>query len=135
MSSIEIGRLLAGGAAIGAAAALLILVNGRVAGISGIYGRLLQGRLGFLGWRGAFLLGLCLPGIWQLAQRAPLHIDGGTPLLLVSGLLVGVGTQLAAGCTSGHGVCGVANLSRRSIVATLIFMAAAMIVRFMFGGA
>ncbi len=133
MNMIEIGRLLAGGAAIGAAVALLMLVNGRVAGISGIYRQLLTGRFGQLGWRLAFVLGLCLPGLWLLLHQRALPVAGGMPLLLISGLLVGAGTQLAAGCTSGHGVCGMANLSQRSLVATLTFMGTAMLVRFVAG--
>lgn len=130
MTSTELVRLIAGGGLIGLAAALLISANGRVAGISGIASRALRGRIGVSGWRLAFLAGLCAPGIWHGWSSAPLPVAANWPVLLGSGLLVGVGTHLAAGCTSGHGVCGMANLSRRSLVATLLFMGAAIGVRF-----
>ena len=117
---------LAGGMLIGLAAALLILFNGRIAGISGILGGLLRPRSGDLGWRIAFLAGLVgttlLYPMWQALP--PVQIDAGTPALLVAGLLVGVGVRYGAGCTSGHGVCGLSRLSPRSLAATCAFMAA-----------
>ena len=117
---------LAGGMLIGLAAALLILFNGRIAGISGILGGLLRPRSGDLGWRIAFLAGLVgtplLYPMWQALP--PVQIDAGTPVLLVAGLLVGVGVRYGAGCTSGHGVCGLSRLSPRSLAATCAFMAA-----------
>jgi uncharacterized membrane protein YedE/YeeE len=130
---MEVLHLLAGGAAIGAAAAVLIGINGRIAGISGIYSHLLQLRPGFLGWRVMFLLGLLLPGLWLGLQGAPLVIHAKPAIIIGSGLLVGVGTHLASGCTSGHGVCGIANFSLRSLLATLTFMGVAMLVRYFVG--
>ena len=117
---------LAGGMLIGLAAALLILFNGRIAGISGILGGLLRPRSGDLGWRIAFLAGLIgTPLLWRLWQALPpVQIDAGTPALIVAGLLVGVGVRYGAGCTSGHGVCGLSRLSPRSLAATIAFMAA-----------
>ncbi|WP_215409001.1 YeeE/YedE family protein [Janthinobacterium sp. JC611] len=117
---------LAGGMLIGLAAALLILFNGRIAGISGILGGLLRPRSGDLGWRIAFLAGLIgTPLLYQLWQALPpVQIDAGTPALIVAGLLVGVGVRYGAGCTSGHGVCGLSRLSPRSLAATMAFMAA-----------
>ena len=117
---------LAGGMLIGLAAALLILFNGRIAGISGILGGLLRTRQGDLGWRIAFLAGLVgTPLLYQLWQALPaVQVDAGTPALIVAGLLVGVGVRYGAGCTSGHGVCGLSRLSPRSLAATIAFMAA-----------
>jgi uncharacterized membrane protein YedE/YeeE len=117
---------LAGGMLIGLAAALLILFNGRIAGISGILGGLLRPRSGDLGWRIAFLAGLIgTPLLWRLWQALPpVQVDAGTPALIVAGLLVGVGVRYGAGCTSGHGVCGLSRLSPRSLAATIAFMAA-----------
>jgi uncharacterized membrane protein YedE/YeeE len=119
---------LIGGALIGLASAALLLANGKVAGISGIVGRSFFPGTGDIDWRLAFLVGLPL-GAW-LATRMTSDALGfaivSNPLeLVVGGLLVGVGTQLGNGCTSGHGVCGMARGSRRSIVATLTFMATA----------
>jgi len=117
---------LAGGMLIGLAAALLILFNGRIAGISGILGGLLRPRQGDLGWRIAFLAGLVgTPLLYQLWQALPaVQVDAGTPALIVAGLLVGLGVRYGAGCTSGHGVCGLSRLSSRSLAATIAFMAA-----------
>ena len=117
---------LAGGALIGLASALLLLADGKIAGISGILGRSLFPNTGDLGWRLAFLVMLPV-GAW-LATRATgdamgFAITGSPALLVAGGLLVGVGTQVGNGCTSGHGVCGMARGSQRSIVATLTFMA------------
>jgi uncharacterized membrane protein YedE/YeeE len=117
---------LAGGILLGVAAALFILLNGRVLGISGILGGLVRPRRGDAGWRIAFLAGLLLaPMLWSLfaAPVAP-RIEAGPALLVVAGLLVGWGTRYGSGCTSGHGVCGLARLSPRSMAATLAFMAA-----------
>ena len=117
---------LAGGALIGLAAALFVLLNGRIAGISGIVGGLLRPAAGGAGWRLAFLAGLIdAPLVYALAAALPRpQIDAGWTALVAAGLLVGVGTRYGAGCTSGHGVCGLARLSPRSLVATLAFMAA-----------
>ncbi|GAB4056911.1 YeeE/YedE family protein [Uliginosibacterium sediminicola] len=117
---------LAGGALIGAAAALLVLGSGRIAGISGILGGLLRRREGDLWWRIAFLAGLLLaPNLYGLFLQPPAsRLDTDAALIVLAGLLVGIGTRYGAGCTSGHGVCGLARLSPRSLAATLSFMAA-----------
>ncbi|MBP1205609.1 putative membrane protein YedE/YeeE [Duganella sp. 1411] len=117
---------LAGGVLIGLAAALLVLFNGRIAGISGILGGLLRWPKGDLAWRVAFLIGLiAAPGVYGLYAPLPaVHVDAGTATLVVAGLLVGLGTRYGAGCTSGHGVCGLSRLSLRSLVATGAFMTA-----------
>lgn len=117
---------LAGGAVIGLAAALFLLLNGRIAGISGVLGGLLKPVRGDIAWRAAFVLGLvAAPLVYRLFQQLPvLQIDADYVALIVAGLLVGVGTRYGSGCTSGHGVCGLARLSPRSGVATLCFMAA-----------
>jgi uncharacterized protein len=117
---------LAGGVLIGIAAAMLVLLNGRIAGISGIVGGLLRPRRAELGWRLAFIAGLfAAPLMVRLASSlAAPRIDAGFGTLVVAGLLVGAGTAFGSGCTSGHGVCGLSRLSPRSLVATLAFMAA-----------
>ena len=115
---------LAGGAVIGLAVAVLLLLNGRIAGISGIVGGLLKMRNGDMGWRIAFVLGLvAAPLAWQLFMALPpVHIESSYGLMAAAGLIVGLGTRYGSGCTSGHGVCGFSRLSPRSIVATLVFM-------------
>jgi len=117
---------LAGGAIIGLAAAMFALVNGRIAGISGIVGGLLRPTMPDALWRLAFIAGLIVaPILYTLfAQSQPIVIDAGYPTLVVAGVLVGVGTRFGSGCTSGHGVCGLSRASPRSLVATLVFMAA-----------
>lgn len=117
---------LAGGALIGLAAALFLLLNGRIAGISGVLGGLLKPVKGDIAWRAAFVLGLVgAPLVYGLFQRLPVpQIDADYATLIAAGLLVGVGTRYGSGCTSGHGVCGLARLSPRSLVATACFMAA-----------
>ena len=123
---------LAGGAIIGVAAAMFALVNGRIAGVSGILGGLQRPTLPDLGWRVAFIAGLIVAPIVYVAfaQLPSIVIDGGYPLLILAGLLVGVGTRYGSGCTSGHGVCGLSRASPRSFVATLVFMAAAFVTVF-----
>jgi len=115
---------LAGGILIGAASALLILVSGRLLGVSGILGGLLAPRRGDAGWRLAFLAGLVVaPAVWALfARPAVPRIEAGGTVLMIAGLLVGWGTRYGSGCTSGHGVCGLSRLSARSLAATLAFM-------------
>jgi uncharacterized membrane protein YedE/YeeE len=117
---------LIGGMIIGVAVALLVLLNGRIAGISGIVGGLLRPAAGDVAWRLAFIAGLILaPVLFIAVSRAPtVAIDTDYPMLVLAGFLVGIGTRYGGGCTSGHGVCGVSRLSPRSIVATLAFMAA-----------
>lgn len=117
---------LAGGLLIGLAAALLVLLGGHIAGISGIVGGLLRSVPGERAWRAAFVGGLLLSPWLYAAVAAPLapRIEAGWPTLLAAGLIVGIGTRYGAGCTSGHGVCGLSRLSWRSAVATGTFMAA-----------
>ena len=117
---------LAGGLLIGVAVALLVLLNGRIAGISGVLGGLLRPVNGDVGWRIAFVLGLvAAPALYALFTAVPVpRIEAGWVALTVAGLLVGVGTRYGAGCTSGHGVCGLSRLSPRSLVATVAFMGA-----------
>jgi len=121
---------LIGGGLIGLAAAMLLLLNGRMAGISGVVGDLLRPSEGDPGWRIAFVVGLIAgPLVYQLiaGEMLSVTIDARFPLLIVGGLLVGFGTNLGSGCTSGHGVCGMARLSPRSLIATVIFMSAGMV--------
>jgi len=123
----------AGGLLIGLSAALLWLGNGRIAGISGIIGGLWTVRPGDIGWRVAFIIGLiAAPLLYGLAVGELSRIAVSVPPLLViaGGLLVGFGTRLGGGCTSGHGVCGLARLSPRSFVATAVFMATAVATSF-----
>jgi len=122
---IPLWRSLAGGALIGAAAAVLILGNGRVAGVSGILARTLQLDFGHQAWRVLFLLGLLAPAMFL--GSGPVSWSASVPWLATAGVLVGFGTRLGNGCTSGHGVCGIANLSLRSLVATATFIAVAML--------
>jgi uncharacterized membrane protein YedE/YeeE len=116
----------AGGLLIGAAAAAFVLIHGRIAGISGILGGLLRPAGQDIGWRIAFMAGLLgAPALYALFTRLPsATVEAGFPVMAVAGLLVGVGTRYGGGCTSGHGVCGLSRLSRRSLAATLAFMAA-----------
>ena len=117
---------LAGGALIGVAVAAFVLLNGRVAGISGIVGALLNPVKRDIAWRVAFIGGLiAAPFVFSMFSKLPiLSIDMGYGGLVVAGVLVGAGTRYGAGCTSGHGVCGVARLSRRSLAATALFVGA-----------
>jgi len=123
---------LAGGALIGTAAAMFALLNGRIAGISGVLGGLLQPRTGDIAWRLAFVAGILLaPTLYGVITALPAStIEADFPVLIAAGLLVGVGTRFGSGCTSGHGVCGLARGSRRSLVATLTFMATGFITVF-----
>lgn len=115
---------LAGGIIIGLGTALLILLNGRVAGISGMLGGLLRPIKSDVGWRVAFVLGLiAAPLAYQLVHALPAAtINAKLSVLVIAGLLVGIGTRYGAGCTSGHGVCGLSRLSMRSLVAMIAFM-------------
>jgi hypothetical protein len=116
-----------GGLLIGASAVLLMATNGRIAGASGTVGRLMAFRPGDMAWRVAFVLGLMIgAAAFAAFSDSPVRIDASIPVLIVGGLLVGFGTGLGNGCTSGHGVCGTARLSARSITATLTFMVVGM---------
>jgi uncharacterized membrane protein YedE/YeeE len=120
-----------GGALIGLAATLLMLLTGRIAGISGIFAGCLGSSLDDKGWRIAFVAGLLMAplgaGLLGYPMPSP-QLPANWSIVVVAGLLVGFGTRLSGGCTSGHGVCGIARLSARSLVATVIFMATAVIV-------
>jgi len=119
---------LAGGLLIGIAAAMLLLLNGRVAGISGILGGLLSPRRGETAWRVAFLAGLFAAPLLMLlfGPAVDRRIDADFAVLAAAGLAVGIGTSYGSGCTSGHGVCGISRLSPRSLAATAAFMLAGM---------
>lgn len=118
-----------GGLMIGVAATILLIFNGRIAGISGILAEVLSKKQQGNGWRWAFLAGMLVaPALFYMINEPLLPVIDASPLMLIiAGLLVGVGTRLANGCTSGHGICGLARLSRRSIIAVIIFMATAFI--------
>lgn len=123
-----------GGVLIGLAVALVLLLNGRIAGISGIVGGLLTWRNPATGWRAAFAAGLVLGALAfiSLSNRAtPVDVLAPLPVVLIGGFLVGFGTRLGSGCTSGHGLCGMARFSRRSVVATAIFFGVAMLTVFL----
>ncbi len=131
MASFDPVLALTGGALIGVAATLLMLFTGRIAGISGIVAGLIEPASRDMGWRLAFVAGLIAApaAAYLIGYRLPApEMPESVLLIALSGLLVGFGTRLANGCTSGHGVCGIARLSRRSIAATIIFMVSAIIV-------
>ena len=117
---------LVGGLLLGVASAMFILLNGRILGISGILGGLMAPRMGDIGWRVSFLLGMAAAPLLAQALFADVltapRIDAGYLAIAAAGLLVGFGTRLGSGCTSGHGVCGLSRLSPRSLVSTLSFM-------------
>lgn len=118
---------LIGGLLIGGAGGLLLLLNGRIAGISGIVGEALAAPRGETVWRLAFIAGLIAgPIVVQAFLQRPIavRIEASVPMLIAAGLLVGLGTRIGGGCTSGHGVCGIGRLSRRSMLATLSFLVA-----------
>lgn len=125
---------LIGGLLIGVAAALLLLLNGRISGISGIVGGLLAPKSSDAGWRVVFVAGLLLGAFgYMLATGGaiPVRMQASLPILVVAGLLVGFGTRFGSGCTSGHGLCGIARLSKRSIVASVVFFGVAMLTVFL----
>lgn len=130
MVTPAIGPALGGGALIGLSAVLLMLADGKVAGLSGIVAALLRRPNGATAWRLAFLAGLLLgvPLVTLAFGHAPaVSIAASLPTLALAGLLVGYGTRLGSGCTSGHGVCGLARLSPRSIAAVLTFLGTAIV--------
>ena len=127
---------LAGGAMIGIASAVLLLAHGRIAGISGIVGSLLQHGTHDRGWRIAFLAGMAAAGV-VASIVAPGAVGASVrslPLVILAGLLVGFGTRLGSGCTSGHGVCGISRLSARSLVAVITFMTTGAATAILVGG-
>lgn len=132
---------LVGGVLIGAATALVLGLNGRIAGISGVVARIFRGTPGDRAWRIDFTLGLIAGGALAFAllpETARFRLEAGLVWMTAAGLLVGLGTRIGGGCTSGHGVCGIGRGSRRSLVATLTFMAVAIavvwVVRHLLGG-
>jgi uncharacterized membrane protein YedE/YeeE len=128
MENFTPASALIGGLLIGSSAALLLVLNGRIAGISGILGGLLDPARSEIGWRMAFLAGLFVAPLVYVGFGGVLptvSLDASLPILVVAGLIVGFGTRLGGGCTSGHGVCGIGRGSPRSLVATGIFMATA----------
>lgn len=134
MSNFTPVSALIGGALIGLAAAIYILGLGRVAGVSGILGSLLRPRAGDAPAQLAFVAGLIAAPLLMRAAGAPLPtltIEASLPVVIAGGLLVGFGTRLGGGCTSGHGVCGICRFSMRSLVATMLFMAAGAAVVFL----
>lgn len=124
MQHLSFINALIGGSLIGIAAAVLLVFNGKIAGVSGVLGGLLSAPSQDRTWRLAFIAGLILaPSLWQLVAALPnIEVSTNTPLIIIAGLIVGIGTRLGSGCTSGHGVCGIARLSKRSIIATITFM-------------
>lgn len=115
---------LAGGLMIGLAAALLLFMVGRIAGISSIAAGLMSSDLKESAWRLVFLLGLILGALlYSIAAKRPLQVDiqSGLPIMFAGGFLVGFGTRLGSGCTAGHGICGISRLSARSVTATAVF--------------
>ncbi len=125
---------LVGGLLIGLAVALMLLLNGRIAGVSGIVGGLVNPKGGDTAWRLAFVAGLlfgALAYILLVGGTSPVDVLASQPAILIGGLLVGFGTSMGSGCTSGHGLCGMARFSRRSMAATAIFFGVAMITVFM----
>ena len=125
---------LIGGSLIGLSTVLLILFNGRIAGISGIVGGLLATKGPEIGWRAVFVVGLLIGAfVYMLATGValPVNIQASLPVTVIAGLLVGFGARLGSGCTSGHGICGIARFSKRSIVATLVFFITAIITVFL----
>lgn len=117
-----------GGVLLGISASLLLLISGKIAGISGVLTGLMSAKRGDYSWRWLFVVGMIGGGVLSvnfLGGSVPSHFDSTLPLLAVAGLLVGIGTRLGNGCTSGHGICGMGRLSRRSIVATCLFMVVA----------
>ena len=130
------GTALLGGVLIGLASTFLLLVNGRIAGVSGIIGGLLQSRSIEHGWRLAFVIGVLISPIvwksliseWMSAPHLASESIGQLLPFVFGGVLVGIGTRLANGCTSGHGICGLARFSFRSLIAVLVFMGSAMVV-------
>src|ERR671910_3039787 len=125
---------LIGGLLIGLSTTLMILFNGKIAGISGIVGGLLARKGSEVGWRAVFVVGLLLGAfLYMLATGGPIpvNLQASLPVMVAAGLLGGFGTRLGSGCTSGHGISGIARFSKRSIVATLVFMGAGVVAVFL----
>jgi uncharacterized membrane protein YedE/YeeE len=133
MTFTAVASSLLGGAIIGLAMTMLLLLRGRVAGVSGIFGGLVFATPGERGWRALFLAGLIAGGLLArlLSPNALGAMGASVPVLALAGVLVGFGTRLGGGCTSGHGVCGISRGSPRSFVATGAFMTIAGVVVFL----
>jgi uncharacterized protein len=125
-SEVAVINSLFGGMLIGVAASILILFNGKITGIGGIIGGLFRPKKNDVGWRVMFLMGLLIsPILYAVFLPLPtITIDGSMTMIIMAGILVGIGTRYASGCTSGHGVCGIARLSPRSLIATILFILA-----------
>ena len=123
-SEVTVINSLFGGLLIGSAASILILFNGKIAGISGIVGGLFRPKKNDIAWRIVFITGLMIsPVLFSFFRPLPnITIDANITMIVIAGILVGVGTRFGSGCTSGHGVCGIARLSPRSIIATVSFI-------------
>ena len=133
MTEFTPGSALAGGLLIGASASLLLILNGRIAGVSGIVAGLFQRDLREVAWRAAFVVGVVLaPLLYQVVfGLLPLvTFDASMGVITVAGLLIGFGTRMGSGCTSGHGVCGLSRASPRSLVATTVFIVTALVTVF-----
>jgi hypothetical protein len=125
---------LVGGLLLGLAATMLLLLNGRISGISSIVGGLLAPKNSEVGWRVVFLVGLLFGAFGYVLATGgalPVEMQASMPILIVAGLLVGFGTRLGSGCTSGHGLCGISRLSKRSIIASAVFFGVAMLTVFL----
>lgn len=123
-SEVTVINSLFGGILIGFSASILILFNGKIAGISGIVGGLFRPKKNDVAWRLMFIVGLLIsPILFSLFRPLPnITIDANITMIVIAGMLVGIGTRFGSGCTSGHGVCGVARMSHRSIIATVTFI-------------
>lgn len=132
-SEVPLINSLLGGMLIGVAASILLLFNGKIAGISGIVGGLLRPKKNDVGWRVMFVIGLLIsPILYSVFRPLPaIRIEANITMIIIAGILVGIGTRYASGCTSGHGVCGIARLSPRSILATISFIFAGVITVFL----
>jgi uncharacterized membrane protein YedE/YeeE len=132
-SEVALINALLGGMLIGVAASILILFNGKIAGISGIVGGLLRPKKNDVGWRVMFVLGLLFsPILYSVFRPLPaIRIEANITMIIIAGILVGIGTRYASGCTSGHGVCGIARLSPRSFLATISFIFAGVLTVFL----
>jgi uncharacterized membrane protein YedE/YeeE len=132
-SKVMLINSILGGMLIGVAASILILFNGKIAGISGIVSGLLRPKKNDVGWRVMFVMGLLIaPILHSLFRPLPaVRIEANINMIIIAGILVGIGTRYASGCTSGHGVCGIARLSPRSILATISFIFAGVITVFL----
>ena len=113
-----------GGLLIGLSASVLLYFNGRIAGVSGIVGGVINTKFSKTDWRWSFLVGLVIgAGLWLIkSDTASIAFDVSLPAIVLGGILTGIGTQISLGCTSGHGVCGIARMSVRSIIATIVFL-------------